>query len=193
MGDLEKILPIEITSSNLWPGNAFVLLPAEASSAVGIATEHQIANLGFEAFEVRKNGSLTVALNDPSVHIPFKTGSTYAELWSKHGLTIPFSYLEGFLRIPTESSPVILASRISFVNKLQISLYPRFESTFGGNISATAGVYIRHEKSSWCLKWESPISNNEIFHRQKCKGLLGAYAFVCAALFDGCPSRCLRQ
>jgi len=39
MGDLEKILPDEIRSST-------------------IATEHQIAILGFEAFEVRKDGLL---------------------------------------------------------------------------------------------------------------------------------------
>lgn len=71
MGDLEKILPDEIRGSTLWPGNELVLPHAEASSAVGIATEQQIAILGFEAFEVRKDGLLTVDLNDPSAHISF--------------------------------------------------------------------------------------------------------------------------
>jgi hypothetical protein len=71
MGDLEKILPDEIRGSTLWPGNELVLPHAEASSAVGIAIEHQIAILGFEAFEVRKDGLLTVDLNDPSAHISF--------------------------------------------------------------------------------------------------------------------------
>jgi hypothetical protein len=70
-GDLEKILPDEIRGSTLWPGNELVLPHAEASSAVGIAIEHQIAILGFEAFEVRKDGLLTVDLNDPSAHISF--------------------------------------------------------------------------------------------------------------------------
>jgi hypothetical protein len=71
MGDLEKILPDEIRRSTLWAGNELVLPYAEASSAVGIATKHQIAIFGFEAFEVQKDGPRTVDLNDPAAHIAF--------------------------------------------------------------------------------------------------------------------------
>lgn len=71
MGDLERFLPNEMRKRTLWPGNELVLPHAEASSAVGIATEHQIAILGFEAFEVRQDGLLTVDLNDPSADISF--------------------------------------------------------------------------------------------------------------------------
>jgi|SRR5665213_862341 len=71
MGDLEKILPEEIRRSNLKAGSELVLPYAEASSAVGIATTHQIAIFGFEAFEVQKDGLRTVDQNDPSAHISF--------------------------------------------------------------------------------------------------------------------------
>ena len=54
MGDLEKVLPNEIVKSTLWPGNEFLLPYAEASRAVGNATEHEIAVSGFEAFDVKK-------------------------------------------------------------------------------------------------------------------------------------------
>ena len=60
MGDMEKNLPDEVKGGTLWPGNELVLPHAEASSAVGIATEHQIAVLGFEAFKVQKDALLTV-------------------------------------------------------------------------------------------------------------------------------------
>jgi hypothetical protein len=71
MGDLEKILPDEIVKSTLWPGNELVLPFAEASRAVGIATEHQIAVLGFEAFDVKKDGLYTVDLSDASSYVHF--------------------------------------------------------------------------------------------------------------------------
>ena len=71
MGDLEKILPDEIRDSTLWAGNELVLPYAEAASAVGIATKHQIAIFGFEAFEVQKDGLRTVDLNDASANISF--------------------------------------------------------------------------------------------------------------------------
>jgi hypothetical protein len=71
MGDLENVLPDEIVKSTLWPGNELVLPFAEASRAVGIATEHQIAVLGFEAFDVKKDGLYTVDLSDASSFIHF--------------------------------------------------------------------------------------------------------------------------
>jgi hypothetical protein len=71
MGDLDKVLPDEIMKSTLWPGNELVLPYAEASRAVGIATEYQIAVLGFEAFDVRKDGLYTVGLSDASSYIHF--------------------------------------------------------------------------------------------------------------------------
>jgi hypothetical protein len=55
MDDLNRVLPDELKTSTLWPGNELVLPYAEALRAVGIATEHQIAVLGFEAFKVLKN------------------------------------------------------------------------------------------------------------------------------------------
>jgi hypothetical protein len=90
MGDLEKNLPDEIRVSTLWPGNELVLPFAESLRAVGIATEHQIAILGFEAFKVQKDGLLTVDYS--GYDVPF-TGdwldyvavtNAEAELWIEY-------------------------------------------------------------------------------------------------------------
>ena len=71
MGALEKVLPDAIVKTTLWRGNELVLPHAEATRAVEIATEHQIAVLGFEAFDVRKDGLYTVDLADASRYIHF--------------------------------------------------------------------------------------------------------------------------
>jgi hypothetical protein len=73
MGDLEEALPNELIKSTLWPGNELVLPYPEALRAAGIATERQIAVLGFEALEVRMDGLLTEHLSDPwrdRIHVP---------------------------------------------------------------------------------------------------------------------------
>jgi hypothetical protein len=71
MGQLEEVLPDDLKEKTLRPGNELVLPYAEATRAVGIATEHHIAILGFEAFEVQKDGLFTVDLNDPSGYIEY--------------------------------------------------------------------------------------------------------------------------
>jgi hypothetical protein len=60
MGALEELLPDEIRTATLRPGNELVLPYAEAVRVIGIATEHQIVVLGFEAFRVEVDGLQTV-------------------------------------------------------------------------------------------------------------------------------------
>lgn len=60
MGALEEILPDELKNTTMRPGNELVLPYDEALRAIEIATAQQIAVLGFEAFQVRKDGLLTV-------------------------------------------------------------------------------------------------------------------------------------
>jgi hypothetical protein len=55
-GRLEQILPEEMTSRVLASGKKLVLPFSEALAAITIATNHQIAVLGLEAFEVRNDG-----------------------------------------------------------------------------------------------------------------------------------------
>ncbi len=78
MGTLESILPDDITRQALTlgkelasPRTALVLPYAQALQAIVIATEHKIAILGLEAFEVKKEGLLTVRLADASAYIRF--------------------------------------------------------------------------------------------------------------------------
>ena len=71
MGELEQILPKELTDAALTAGNEVVLPYVGAIEAIVIATRHQIAVLGLEAFEVRDDGLLTVAMTDASSHIVF--------------------------------------------------------------------------------------------------------------------------
>ena len=71
MGELEQILPKELTDAALGSRNEVVLPYVEALKAIVIATRHQIAVLGLEAFEVRENGLLTVAMADASSRIVF--------------------------------------------------------------------------------------------------------------------------
>jgi hypothetical protein len=91
MGELESILPDELTKGALAFGNELVLPYAEALTVIGIATTHQIAVLGLEAFEVQKDGLRTTDLADASSYIPFAgdwlmyvaTLNSEAERWLK--------------------------------------------------------------------------------------------------------------
>ena len=69
--DLEYILPEELKNCALALGNELVLPHAEALAAIVIATNHQIAVLGLDAFEVQKEGLRTIYLGDGSRYIPF--------------------------------------------------------------------------------------------------------------------------
>src|SRR5207249_1518386 len=78
MGDLETIFPEELRRRALVlegnrtsPSTELVLPYGEALPAITIATKHKIAVLGLEAFEVEKDGLLTVDLTDGSSRIPF--------------------------------------------------------------------------------------------------------------------------
>ena len=71
VGELESILPDELKNGARAPGDELVLPYAGALAAIVIATNHQIAVLGLEAFEVRKDGLLTVAMADASSHAVF--------------------------------------------------------------------------------------------------------------------------
>lgn len=70
MGELECLLPDELKNGALASGNELVLPYAEALAAIVIATNHQIAVLGLDAFEVHKDGLRTVYLADASGYIP---------------------------------------------------------------------------------------------------------------------------
>jgi hypothetical protein len=71
MGELERILPDELKRGAVLCGNELVLPYSAALSAIEVATKHQVAVLGLDAFEVRKDGLLTVNMVDPSRYIPF--------------------------------------------------------------------------------------------------------------------------
>jgi len=60
MGDLESILPDELKKAALASGNELVLPYSEALSAIGVASQNNIAVLGLELFDVRKDGLLTI-------------------------------------------------------------------------------------------------------------------------------------
>jgi len=78
VGALESILPEEVKNRAITlrndsepPHHELVLPFAEAVRAIEIASEHQIAVLGLDAFEVRKDGLLTVGLADASAYVRF--------------------------------------------------------------------------------------------------------------------------
>jgi hypothetical protein len=78
MGALENVLPEDLRSRALilpsdseTPESELVLPFSDALRAIEIASEHRIAVLGLEAFEVRKDGLLTVGLADASAYIRF--------------------------------------------------------------------------------------------------------------------------
>jgi len=121
MGALENILPEDLKNHALTVGNnsastqSELVLPfAEALRAIEIASEHQIAVLGLDAFEVRKDGLLTVGLADASAYIRF-TGdwtayvgkmNAEAERWIKdhclgenHGYIVTSASRDEFARL----------------------------------------------------------------------------------------------
>ena len=72
MGKLEAVLPEELKKSAIFLSGEELVLPfAEASAAILIATEHRVAVLGVDAFEVQSDGLATVALFDASRYIAF--------------------------------------------------------------------------------------------------------------------------
>ena len=91
MGDLENILPDELKKPLAMAGNEHVLPYSEALRAIGVASQHHIAVLGLELFEIRKDGLLTIDYSGYDRDIPV-TGdwNTYvaqmnseAESWIK--------------------------------------------------------------------------------------------------------------
>jgi hypothetical protein len=71
VGRLEEVLPDVLKKTAIASGNELVFPFAEATEAILIATDHQIAVLGLEAFEIQTDGLVTVALCDPSRNNPF--------------------------------------------------------------------------------------------------------------------------
>ena len=78
MRALESVLPEDVKNRALTlrndsasPHPELVLPFAEALRAIEIASEHQIAVLGLDAFEARTDGLLTVGLADASRYIRF--------------------------------------------------------------------------------------------------------------------------
>ncbi len=61
--ELDRILPEEMRNRALAIGNELILSYDDALAAIGIATEHQIAVLGFEAGEVQDDGFQVVDYN----------------------------------------------------------------------------------------------------------------------------------
>jgi hypothetical protein len=84
LGELERLLPDELKDSALTTGNELVLPYGEALAAIVIATKHQIAVLGLDAFEVRNDGLQTVYLADASSYILF-TGDWRAYVAALNG------------------------------------------------------------------------------------------------------------
>ena len=91
MGELERILPDELKKCAFVSANELVLPYVEALSAIVVATNHQVAVLGVDAFEIRRDELLTVKMVDPSRYIPFTgdweeyvaTMNAEAERWLK--------------------------------------------------------------------------------------------------------------
>jgi hypothetical protein len=68
---LDRILPEGLRGRSIRTGNELLLPYDEALIAIRIANEHEIAVLGLEAFEVQKEGLLTIDMVDPSNYVPF--------------------------------------------------------------------------------------------------------------------------
>jgi hypothetical protein len=89
MQELDQILPDEIKTLGIWWGNELLLPYSEAIRTIEIASQHEIAILGIEAFEVQKDGLLTVDMADASARTPFRGDwlayvremNTEAEVW----------------------------------------------------------------------------------------------------------------
>jgi len=109
MSVLKSVLPDDLKRHALTLGNDFasprteLVLPyAEALRAIAIASEHEIAVLGLEAFEVQREGLLAADLADASAYVPFEGDwGTYvakmnaeAELWLReHRLGENYGYI----------------------------------------------------------------------------------------------------
>ena len=66
VGKLEEVLPDGLKESAIASGSELVLSFAGATAAILIATDHQVAILGVDAFEIQPDGLGTVALFDAS-------------------------------------------------------------------------------------------------------------------------------
>jgi|SRR5208337_3370267 len=116
MRELDGILPDEMKNRGAWSGDELVLPYAEALAAIGFATEHRIAVLGLESFEVRKDGFQPVDYTGYDRYIPFAgdweayVGSMNAEAegWIKehrlgenHGYILSSTSETEFARLPS--------------------------------------------------------------------------------------------
>ena len=102
MDALEDILSDELKTGAVKSGNELVLPYANALEAIAVATQHQIAVLGLEAFEIRADGLLTADMADASSYIRFTadwnayvaTMNAEAERWLKeHRLGANYGYI----------------------------------------------------------------------------------------------------
>ena len=71
MGALEDLLPEEIKRVSTQTGTEFALPYPHALAAIKIATEHEIAILGVDSFDIRSDRLYTVGLGDASSAIKF--------------------------------------------------------------------------------------------------------------------------
>lgn len=71
MEDLERLLPHDLKNAAVPCGRELVLPYSEALDAVRIATEHLIAVLGLESFEVRPDGLQVVDYSGYDHYITF--------------------------------------------------------------------------------------------------------------------------
>lgn len=114
MGELESLLPEELKRAAVSSGSELVLPYTDALYAIKMATERQIAILGLEAFEVQKEGFLTVDYTGYSRWLAPKEAwtayvtamNTEAERWIKehrfgenHGYILTSASEEEFARL----------------------------------------------------------------------------------------------
>jgi hypothetical protein len=113
--DLERVLPKDLIARGNPCGNEFVFPFDDALQVIRIATQHDIAVLGLEAFEIRKEGLLTVDLTGYDRDIPFAGNwkeyvaapNTEAERWIKehpygenHGYILTTASQAEYLALP---------------------------------------------------------------------------------------------
>jgi hypothetical protein len=118
MGELERVFPDDLKKAAVSCGRELVLPYAEALSGIAIATEHLIAVLGLESFEVRQDGLQPVDYSGYDRNIAF-TGDwkTYvaainseAERWiSEHRVGENHGYI---LTSASESEFASLSDRL---------------------------------------------------------------------------------
>lgn len=120
MRELDRLLPDDLNDLSIRCGGEFVLPYAQTLRAIRVATEHRIAILGLEAFEVQKEGLLTVGMADASSYIPFKGDwgayvvalNDEAERWVRthrlgenHGYILTSASQKEFLSLKVLESP----------------------------------------------------------------------------------------